>query len=408
MKKRKIQIQARDIDVFGFLWVWKLATVSAIHGRFFSDSKARRVVYNRMLSLKRAGFVQNQVVLNRDSKGRGSFMVWTITRRGFDLIRNQLPDLREEGFLSENIEHDLLVSAFHLGNYTDKSPKSVEILTEQELRRLKLEDYPEWAPQTSLHRPDGYWRIPSHPAPELCAIEVELNFKNKIKYRAVGEFYATYLDIKRVFWLVPSKNFADAVLREIGKVPSPRLEIHNFILVADFRSLGWQAPIRVGSDCSKTLNLILPKSSQANPGQASGRCLSHLWFSESVSVVKTKPSTISPNPSIPQLTMPLVIVTAVSEHVPSLRRLSRTGVIHMNKTQNTIALLSLILISASCSSSPKAKLDTDFKNREGKPPFLNHPEIRTIWIPDAIEDDKYIEGHFVHIIEKPTSWRKER
>jgi len=70
--------------------------------------------------------------------------------------------------------------------------------------------------------------------------------------------------------------------------------------------------------------------------------------------------------------------------------------------------LILLMISLSaCSSAPKPK-STVGNEPQTQPPSLNQAEIRTIWIPDTIEDDKFIEGHFVHIIERQATWKKER
>lgn len=42
-----------------------------------------------------------------------------------------------------------------------------------------------------------------------------------------------------------------------------------------------------------------------------------------------------------------------------------------------------------------------------KYPFLTRPEVRTIWVPDAVEGNRYIERHRVFVIEKNSSWSKD-
>jgi hypothetical protein len=39
-----------------------------------------------------------------------------------------------------------------------------------------------------------------------------------------------------------------------------------------------------------------------------------------------------------------------------------------------------------------------------KQPRLTAPRYRSLWIPDKIEGDRYIEGHRVFIIEDPGKW----
>ena len=73
-----------------------------------------------------------------------------------------------------------------------------------------------------------------------------------------------------------------------------------------------------------------------------------------------------------------------------------------------LAVFAVILLDG-CASTKEKKKDTksqEVKNEE-KYPFLTRPEVRTIWVPDAIEGNRYIEGHRVFIIEKGTSWSKD-
>ncbi len=38
-------------------------------------------------------------------------------------------------------------------------------------------------------------------------------------------------------------------------------------------------------------------------------------------------------------------------------------------------------------------------------PAVTIPEVRRVWVPDQIENDQYIEGHFIYVIDKPSRWR---
>lgn len=46
---------------------------------------------------------------------------------------------------------------------------------------------------------------------------------------------------------------------------------------------------------------------------------------------------------------------------------------------------------------------SNIKN-DNKSPSLTAPKVNKIWVPDKIEGDKYIEGHYMWILEKTTSW----
>ena len=43
---------------------------------------------------------------------------------------------------------------------------------------------------------------------------------------------------------------------------------------------------------------------------------------------------------------------------------------------------------------------------KGSVPFVTKPEVRSIWVPDKIEDDgrRYIEGHRVYLLEKQSTF----
>ena len=66
-----------------------------------------------------------------------------------------------------------------------------------------------------------------------------------------------------------------------------------------------------------------------------------------------------------------------------------------------LTLLTLGLMS--CASKPK--VSTSNKNN-GNPnvPSLTSPEVRRMWVPEKIEGNKFIEGHYMYVIDKPSVW----
>lgn len=89
----------------------------------------------------------------------------------------------EVGYKSENKEHDFWVTAIHLGDWLYQIPIGSALCSEQQLRRLHRDHYPEWVPKSTDHRPDGWWNIncgrPNNKS--LIALEVELSRKSPIK-----------------------------------------------------------------------------------------------------------------------------------------------------------------------------------------------------------------------------------
>jgi hypothetical protein len=45
-------------------------------------------------------------------------------------------------------------------------------------------------------------------------------------------------------------------------------------------------------------------------------------------------------------------------------------------------------------------------SRSLKVPALNRPEVRTLWVPERIEHDRFIEGHRIFIIDKQSTWSR--
>ncbi len=46
------------------------------------------------------------------------------------------------------------------------------------------------------------------------------------------------------------------------------------------------------------------------------------------------------------------------------------------------------------------------KVEDPKVPSLTSPEVRRIWVPEKIEGGKFIEGHYMYVIERNSAWSK--
>ena len=65
----------------------------------------------------------------------------------------------------------------------------------------------------------------------------------------------------------------------------------------------------------------------------------------------------------------------------------------------------LVLLLASCAGQSKGLQKK--KPVAGEFPHLTKPKLRSMWVPDQIEGNKYIEGHFIYLIEDAGSWSKD-
>ena len=76
------------------------------------------------------------------------------------------------------------------------------------------------------------------------------------------------------------------------------------------------------------------------------------------------------------------------------------------KPKLIFVLLISLTVLVNCTIKPKTKdykksIETGDKNIPG----LNGPEVRRVWVPDKIEGNKLIKGHFIYIIKKNSTWR---
>ncbi len=248
--KTNVQLSSEeDLPLLHFLWQWKVSTTAALCARFY-PKRSLRQGYERLVKLERGDLIQAHIL------GNGIGFAWGLTKRGFDTVRSQLPELRADGYQSESKEHDLLVSAIHLGEWLKEIPTGTEIFSEQELRCFDLSVYPWWVPQTEIHRPDGYWYIPSGDDHNTIALEVELTQKRTADYDKTAIFYDRQRGISKAIWVIKRPSLAIHIHSRMNE-STKHGDKHNFIALVDFLKKGWQAEIQLGPDRSKTVSCLL-------------------------------------------------------------------------------------------------------------------------------------------------------
>lgn len=69
-------------------------------------------------------------------------------------------------------------------------------------------------------------------------------------------------------------------------------------------------------------------------------------------------------------------------------------------------VLMIIMTMMSCKTKGTHTDSNTISNTKdkNKSPMLTNPKVRKVWIPEKIEGDKYIEGHYMWILEKTTIW----
>ncbi|MBI4403530.1 MAG: hypothetical protein HY537_05185 [Deltaproteobacteria bacterium] len=233
-----------DKNICLSLWKWKLLSTAALTEMYF-EHLAPCTAYKRLWSLKRGGLIQHVPV---DWKKIDRRFLWALTRKGFNSIREFLPKLRNDAFRSETIDHDHLVSAIHIGEWLKGIPAGCALFSEQQLRCLYRDQYPDWVPNVDIHRPDGYWRTLVNGKRATVALEVELTRKSGPDYRGIGLFYSKRDKLFRVIWVVKTIATATHIQKEIRIVDSENYLIHDFILLTHFLEESWGAKIVMGRD----------------------------------------------------------------------------------------------------------------------------------------------------------------
>ncbi len=255
----------RDLPLLQFLWKWKAVTTAALCQRFFPNCSPI-TGFKRLWKLERAGFIEARTI-----DDHGKQFAWVVTRKGFAAIRSSLPALREEGFKSEHLQHDLLASAFHLGDWLSGARDNAVLISEQQLRRYDFEFYPNPIPKTDLHRPDGYTYLKG-PKPQLVAFEVELMPKKKFMYEEVASFYKRH-GVTHILWLVPRESLGKRIHQVMGNVLSLDENRHNFISLEDFNELSWGAKIFLGSHVGQTVSGLLGNKVETESKHVSSKFL---------------------------------------------------------------------------------------------------------------------------------------
>lgn len=251
-------ITERDSKVLEFLWRWKVVSSQALARKFFPTVQPQSA-HLRLRQLEEVGYLVSHSVSKRE-------YAWGIGKKGYEYIKDWFNVEVHDGYKTSYPHHDFLATAFHLGEWLTKMPDGAEVYSELELRCVVDELYPDWIPQSTMHRPDGYSKMMLNDRQMISAFEVELTLKSKRRYEALVYFYDNQPTINHVYWLVGSRGMAKSIERIFARYNSREFSKHSFILLEHFLKSGWDAPAFHGSRVGKSLNEILrpygiPKSS---------------------------------------------------------------------------------------------------------------------------------------------------
>jgi hypothetical protein len=247
---RPFYITPWDAKILNYIWLWKIASTASIH-ESVSRPGSPYATYKVLDKLEKNHFVDCQFDY------REQFHVWQLTEQGFEAMKPELGDLKEDGFLSENHRHDRLVQAFQIGEWATLQLQKAYCFTEQQMRRMSPDDYPDWVPRSFEHRADGYSKIVGATRPWVFAYEVELTPKYSQKYEGVLRFYMTASKIDQVLWLIGGPEIKDQILKAKATIRDDTSNYHVFVDKNDFVKNGWDAAIT--NERSQTLGTLREK-----------------------------------------------------------------------------------------------------------------------------------------------------
>lgn len=271
---REFLLSDRDSDILEFLWKWKLASTATIHEAIGRPNTAYST-YKALERLEKSEFIES--ITNQKHR----FTVWQLAEPGFDAIREDLGELKEEGFLSEYPWHDRNVVAFQLGEWATYRFPMVAHFTEQELRRRPPDYYPEWAPKIGDHRSDGYTRITTDKKSWVLSYEVELSAKSRVIYESVIRFYRAYRSLDRVLWLVGTPYVLSQILAAKTAMRDPQDNYHLFVDLAQYQRQGWDAPV---TNCKSETLFTIREHMRGMAGEICGELMGNMQGQSTVTV----------------------------------------------------------------------------------------------------------------------------
>ena len=241
----KRYLNANDYKLLVWLWRWKLVNVKMIIDKFYSD-RSTSAALQQYYNIRKFGLINCHVC------GMGKQMMVSLSEKGFKLICDGLPELEQKGFKSEHKVHDFLSSVFHGGGFGHELPDGIELITEQELRAINKYDLPDWVPDTSERRPDGFTRLRYGSEQKIFSHEVELSYKKIYRMKHIARYYNNTPSIDRVFWLVRKRIHGRTIEQHFSETKGIYREIHNFICLDEFAEKEWESVIFHGPDIHKT------------------------------------------------------------------------------------------------------------------------------------------------------------
>ena len=178
-------------------------------------------------------------------------------KKGFEFLKTVLGELRENRYAAQSVTHDYWAMAFQVGEFLHVESSNVDFFTEQEIQCKDDSLFPDWVFRSREHIPDGMTLIKNGKERSVIAIEVDLTIKPLLRYDKAMYYFDAY-DSKTdiVFWLVDGVNVMNGIYDRLVAGKIRKFDIHHFVLLSDFKKLGWNAIARTGQFTQKSVHDI--------------------------------------------------------------------------------------------------------------------------------------------------------
>jgi hypothetical protein len=234
----------RDLSVLDFLWTWKVAS-SPMLAEVAFRGKSNWWTYKALRQLQQEKYIQ---LLPRGKNLEQE--LWALADLGFEVVLMDRDDILFQRYRPHAPTHDYLATCLQLGDiWQSRVPK--RFLTEQMLASLSPMNFPKALKKMEGHVPDGITMIQGSNANGFIGYEVDLNLKERERYKSTFGFYETGLAADLVFWLVRHEWMANRIL-EIFKEDFAQFVseefVHKFcfVLVDEFKTQTWSSRIIFG------------------------------------------------------------------------------------------------------------------------------------------------------------------
>ncbi len=253
-----ITLSDDDFQMLMYIWKWKVVTTRVLYERF-----AKEFACGPEAIFKKLKRLQNNLYLRQVPVVRPRGLAWSLASKGFNTLKEFLPELKADGYKSENPSHDLMVLAAHT-SILERISDAIEnfaIYTEQEIRRVHDGCHPSWVPEKFLHHPDGYWAFSSNNKVFVIALETELSKKSSLRYAETLALYNNKDEITSVLWVVEKESLARFIMKQDKCDNDESKKKQNFVLLSDLLQNGVDAKCFAGTKAGRKLSeFLIPES----------------------------------------------------------------------------------------------------------------------------------------------------